>query len=249
MIDPKTFLKLPINFNNTCFIYPPTINEVIGNDNFMLYKNIILKEKDEIKEELQKKNIELDLSPLQWVIYLFKDNENLVRQAFHFFIKEEINILPNYNMIILGNLKDELRNIQNINDLRKLTDENFLDFQNQVRIALGDDVVEEFIPNPNEDPRVQAIKKKAFYRDRIKRKKGNTNGTKISMTGSLACLCCMDFGLNPLNIGEISYGSIRTLMRYYQEKRKYNTDIRSLLSFGLKKKNINPVDWIRDIND
>jgi hypothetical protein len=38
----------------------------------------------------------------------------------------------------------------------------------------------------------------------------------------------MNFGLNPLNIGEITYAAIPLLIRYYQEKDKYETDVRSL---------------------
>ena len=58
----------------------------------------------------------------------------------------------------------------------------------------------------------------------------------------------MDFGLNPLNIGEISYASIGTLIRYYQEKDKYHTDVSSLLA-GADSKNVHPEYWVRNIEE
>ena len=46
----------------------------------------------------------------------------------------------------------------------------------------------------------------------------------------------MGFGLNPLNIGEISYASVPVLIRFYQEKDKYETDVKSLLAGADSKK-------------
>jgi hypothetical protein len=55
----------------------------------------------------------------------------------------------------------------------------------------------------------------------------------------------MNMGLNPLNIGEISYASINILMRTYQEKEKYATDIDSVLAGADK---IHPIYWIRNLD-
>ena len=58
-------------------------------------------------------------------------------------------------------------------------------------------------PNPNEHIKVKKMKAKARYRDRVKAKQeGITLGT------SLAAICCMGIGINPLNIREISYCAI-----------------------------------------
>ena len=55
----------------------------------------------------------------------------------------------------------------------------------------------------------------------------------------------MGIGLNPLNIGEISYASIDVLMNLYQQKEKYQTDIDSLVG-GADPKKVHPKYWIRD---
>ena len=55
----------------------------------------------------------------------------------------------------------------------------------------------------------------------------------------------MNMGLNPLNIGEISYASIDVLMTLYQQKEKYQTDIDSLMA-GADPKKVHPKYWIRE---
>ena len=61
----------------------------------------------------------------------------------------------------------------------------------------------------------------------------------------MAAICCMGIGITPLNIGELSYGSINTIMNMMQEKEKYDLDVRSLLA-GADSKKIKPKYWIRN---
>jgi hypothetical protein len=52
-----------------------------------------------------------------------------------------------------------------------LEEQDFFDFQNMIREALGEKAVARPEPeNPNEDPRITRIKAKARERDRIKAK-------------------------------------------------------------------------------
>ena len=53
----------------------------------------------------------------------------------------------------------------------------------------------------------------------------------------------MGIGLNPLNIGEISYAAIKQLVEKYQQKEKYDIDIKSLLA-GADSKKIKPKYWM-----
>ena len=51
MINKNFFLKLPVNFNNKCKIYPPSINDIIGNENFPLYQKILTFSQEELEDE------------------------------------------------------------------------------------------------------------------------------------------------------------------------------------------------------
>ena len=99
-------------------------------------------------------------------------------------------------------------------------------------------------PDPDEDPRVKRIKAKARYRDKIKAKKG----MGITLGTLLASICCMGIGINPLNVGELSYASVDSLIKTYQEKEKYETDIKALMA-GADSKKIKPKYWIRNLDE
>jgi hypothetical protein len=58
----------------------------------------------------------------------------------------------------------------------------------------------------------------------------------------------MGLGISPLNIGEMSYAAMEALARKYQEKEKYDLDIKSLLA-GADSKKIKPQYWIRNFDE
>jgi len=101
-------------------------------------------------------------------------------------------------------------------------------------------------PDPDEDPRVRRIKEKARLRDRIKQRKGVKGG--LDFYSTLVSICCMELGITPLNIGEMSYASISPIMKMYQDKMKYDLDTRQLLA-GADSKKIHPKYWIRNLSD
>jgi len=67
-----------------------------------------------------------------------------------------------------------------------------------LREAVGEKAVEPY--NPNEHPKVKYFKAKARLRDRVKA----TSKNGLTLGSTLAAISCMGFGLNPLNIGELS---------------------------------------------
>jgi hypothetical protein len=55
----------------------------------------------------------------------------------------------------------------------------------------------------------------------------------------------MGIGITPLNIGEMSFVAMNSLVSKYQDKEKFELDVKSLLSGGDSKK-IKPVYWIKN---
>lgn len=246
MIDERVFLGFPKNFDNLCKIYPPKIKDVIGNDKFPLYKRILTLSQEEIEDEFIEKGLDLAnmLSPFETLFTNAYNNEEmrqLTNDAFFFFIHEPIMLLYEQKKIIIGDIEKVLKKIEKIDDLKIIDDSNFFNFQNEVRAMLGEKKIDP--PNPNEDPRLKRMKAKARYRDRVKAK----SGKGLQLGSSLASLCCMGFGLNPLSLGELSYASVPILIRYYQEKEKYQLDVDSLLA-GADAKKVKPKYWVRNID-
>lgn len=55
----------------------------------------------------------------------------------------------------------------------------------------------------------------------------------------------MGIGITPLTVGELSYTTFSKLIGVYQEKEKYEVDIRSLLA-GASSKDVKPKYWIHN---
>ena len=70
MLDPKIFLKLPLNFQNKFYIYPPSMKEVIGNNEFGMYQKIFTMSQEEIEDDFVEKGIEMEKVPTPFE-YLF----------------------------------------------------------------------------------------------------------------------------------------------------------------------------------
>ena len=246
MIEPQIFIKSPSQFQDICFIYPPSVREVLENQHFGQYFRVLTLSEEEIKEEITKDN-ERHLTALEFLLancYHNKDFLQKVKEAFKFFTKEEIQIVYETKSIYIGKFSESVLNIESIDELKCLNEENYFDFQNAIRQSIGDEPLKPPEPeNPNEDPRIRAIKEGAKRRDRIKAKQKSKNG--ISLSTTLVAICCMGIGITPLNIGEMSYAAIGPIMKMMQEKEKYDIDIRSLLA-GADSKKIKPKYWIRN---
>lgn len=247
MISEKILLRKPVKFKNLCYIYPPSVMEVVDENNFTMYKKLLTISQEEIEDEYVEKKMDLStlLTPLEYILnnaYNIEGFEVLVKKAFSFFIKKEVHLLYDKKMIVIGGAED-FKQITNVADLKIIKEEDYFDFQNAIRLCLGENTISP--PDPNEHPKIKAMKAKARYRDKIKATSGKGG---LTLSTSLISICCMGIGLNPLNIGELSYAAIGPLIHQYQEKEKYRIDIDSLLA-GADSKKVKPKYWIRNIED
>ena len=241
MSDINFLFGYPVEFKNLCMVYPPKVRDTFNNK-FHMYAQILTISQEEIEDEYVEKKMDISqlLTPFEYLLnaaYNDPEFKKYIEDAFLFFIHEPITFLFEQKEIVIG----EISEITKLEDLRLLTEEDYFDFQNLIRQSLGRDIVEP--PNPNEDPRVKAIKAKARYRDKIKAKQGKG----ITFKTTLTSICCMGIGITPLNIGELSYAIIPVILNTYQAKEKYSIDIDSLLA-GADAKKVNPEYWIRNLN-
>ena len=247
MIDSYAFLGLPFSFGNICKIYPPKISEVMQEVNYPVYKKLFFTSQEDIEDEYaeEKKSMDNVPTPLEY-LFLMAELDPRIKQiiinGFQFFIHEPALMLMDRRMIIIGDIRETLPNIKSVDELRILNQENFFDFQNALRRAVGEKCAEPY--NPDENPRIKYFKAKARMRDRVKAKSKDA----LTLGATLASICCMGFGINPLNAGELSQAAVSVLMRYYQEKQKYDIDIQSLIA-GADSKKVKPQFWIRNIED
>ena len=246
------FLCEPVQFKPGIKIYPPTVRDVITNDHYGIFGKLLTYSQEDIEDEFleAKKTLDKYPNPIEFMLnnaYHNKDYYALCREAFKFFIHEEVNFLYEQKLIVIGNLEEVLKNANSMDDLVLIKEEEFFAFQNAIRECIGKKKIEPYVEETN--PTIAEMKRKARRRDRLKEKQAAKNkGNGISLYTMLVSICCMGIGITPLNIGEMSYIALEGLMKKYQEKEKYDLDIRSLLA-GADSKKIKPQYWIKNFDE
>lgn len=251
----KILLREPINFKDKFMIYPPSVREVVADDQFGYYITLFTHTQEALDDDYLKQNTNrnpLDPivvpTPFQFLLYLYNDDEEMRRliiDGFKFFIHQSITVLDDLGVILIGELKENIINASSIDDLILLEEEDYFEFQQYIRAVLGIKLVEEY--DPNMHWKVREMKAKARERDRVKAKQAAKKGTGLTLAANLVAICCMGIGLNPLNIGEISYASVGWLTNTYQRQERYDIDIRSLIG-GADRKKVHPEYWIQNLN-
>ena len=245
------FLCEPVQFKPGIKIYPPTVKDVIVNDHYSMYGQLLTYSQEEIEDEFIESGKELKVypTPIEFMLnnsFHHKDYEKHCKAAFMFFIHEEVTFLYEQKMIIVGRLEEVLKQANSLEDLVVIKEEEFFDFQNAIRDCFGKKRVDP--PNPNEHPKIKEMKRRARYRDKVKARNAAKSKDGVSLFTSLVSICCMGLGITPLNIGEMSYVAMESILRKYQEKEKYDLDIKSLLA-GADSKKIKPKYWIRNFEE
>ena len=250
MIDERIFLGYPIDFKDICQIYPPTVNDVVGNKDFLIYQSLFTMTQEELDDAYgQDERIQKVPTPFQYLLMNYYQDEGIrekIHEAFKQFIHEPVTIVPEIEMLLIGKSEDELDPDVDLDSPRLLTEENFFDFQNQIRLVMGSEKIKP--PDPEEenlDPRIKRYKAKIRASEKmLAKKKANKSPTLGTL---LAAICCMGIGLSPLNIGEMSYACVHWLISMEQQKEEYDIDIRALLA-GADSKKVKPKYWIKNID-
>lgn len=243
------FINEPIEFKPGIKIYPPTVKQVITNDNYGIYRRILIYSQEEVEDEFlnEKKKLDVYPTPFEFLLnnsYHNKDYEKKAKEAFQFFIHQEVTFLYELKKIVVGKLEEVIGGATKTEEIVTLTEDEFFDFQNSIRECIGQKSIEP--PIQDEHPKIKEMKRKARQRDRLKAKQNSKNG--ISLSTMLVSICCMGIGITPLNIGELSYVAAESIFSMYQDKEKYQLDIESLLA-GADSKKVKPQYWIRNSQD
>lgn len=244
------FLGEPQLFRDYIFVYPPTVKDSL-NEGFGQYQSILTISQEDIEdmfEEQLKNDPKFEIpTPFEFLILNAYNNaqyEQIAKDAFMFFTKKKITFLYDQKLILVGDLEGEIANAKSLDDLVFFKEEDFIVFQNLVRLSLGQKEIE--TPDPNMDPRKKRMLALRRKRDKTKAKQNAKDG--ISFDNTVVAICCMGIGINPLNIGELSYCALNSLIACYQNKEKYDLDIRSLLA-GADSKKVKPKYWIGNLDE
>ena len=251
MIDERILLGFPIDFEDICQVYPPKVNDVVGNKDFGVYQSLFTMTQEELdKAFLQDEQITQIPTPFQYLLINYHQDEKVrqkIHEAFEYFIHEPVTIVPEIEMLLIGKSEEELDPNVDLENPRLLTADNYFEFQNVIRKSIGVEAEKPLDPEEeNLDPRIKRYKMKIKQSEEILKKKKSKQAPTLGTL--LTAICCMGIGLNPLNIGEISYACIHWLIAMEQQKEEYDIDIRALLA-GADSKKVKPKYWIKNIDE
>ena len=253
MINERVFLGYPIEFKDICQIYPPTVKDVISNKDFPIYQSLFTMTQEDLEDAYaQDERVNQIPTPFQYLLMNYYQDDGMqekIIQAFQQFIHEPVTIVPEIEMLLIGKTEEELDPDTDLDNPRLLTEENYFDFQNHIRIVMGEEI--EKVPDPEEeslDPRIKRYKAKIRASEKMLAKKKAKDKKAPTFGTLLAAICCMGIGLTPLNIGEMSYACIHWLVSMEQQKEEYDIDIRALLA-GADSKKVKPKYWIKNIDE
>ena len=251
MIDERVLLGFPIDFNGICQVYPPTVNDVVGNKDFGIYQSLFTMTQEELdKAFLQDERVNQVPTPFQYLLINYHQDGGVrekILAAFQQFIHEPVTIIPEIEMLLIGKSEDELDPDVDLENPRLLTEENFFEFQNCIRLSMGQERAKPLDPEEEDlDPRIKRYKMKIKQSEELLKKKKVKSAPTLGTL--LTAICCMGIGLNPLNIGEMSYACVQWLITMSQQKEEYDIDIRALLA-GADSKKVKPKYWIKNIDE
>lgn len=245
-IKEKAFMGYPALFGDKegdiCLIQPLTIGDKVRlGEKYQFYLSLITMSKEDIEDLLIKKmgteaNDLASITPFEYLMINADANETFLldlKTAFNTFIRDKVFIIPKAQEVRVGDLSQG----------RKLTKENFPDFQKIIRIQNHLDMPEEIPENEN-----QMQKKFRLRRKQLKKAKAKQNSkSKDAPTffDLMSSMCVMQIGVTWENISKMPVYTFYELLSRSQSKEKYEADVQALLA-GADSKKIKLKYWIRN---
>ena len=266
MIKESFYLGEPVCYKGDIFIYPPTVRQAQSAD-FPIYTKLLVTSQQDLEDDkferiqqkkrngeaISQEEIEAPVfTPLEYLLasaYGDERIEQYAKDAIKFFTKADCVFLYDKKTIVLGDIEKTITNPDfKIEDIVMLTEDNYLEFQNLIRLSLGYSPVQTEEDYSKMDPRKVKMLMKARYRDRIKAKNQAKKGLSMDFYTSLIVVCCMGIGITPLNIGDMSYCSINAIVSQYQAHESYDIGIKQLIA-GADSKKVDLKYWMRNLSN
>ena len=238
----------PVFFDDVCAIYPSTIGEIVdlGYSVFQQYLGMILAEKPVINQVQDEslKQLLTELTDFQYILMLTAidlEANQLLKDAFKFFIHEDITISLDPAQIIIGDL----------NEKHLITEENFYDFQRVIkRMFFIEADEEEIIINPDDPPSVRNLKLQMRENrkklQKAKAKQAEREKTDLKFSDLLGSLTINDCGLNIANIWDITYYAFHDQLKRMGWRDQFAINNQAALAGAkLNKKQLK--HWMRSI--
>ena len=236
--DLELFSGKPLMVKDVCLVYHPTLLDIakIGQPNFYNYISLLTADKTELLENAQ------DMSEIIYLIATSLISEeffDLIKQAFRFFIKEEIIILPELQMIRIGDSEDR----------RFLDNDSFVILQEYIRkiCMLNEKKIEEFDGNEHVKRIKEKIRKGQALVAKIKAKEGRDENNP-QLVDLISSFLARATEVDIHTIWDMPYYMFQIQFRRMQMIEEYETNLKASLA-GAKIPKEQMKHWIRKIQE
>ena len=238
----------PVFLEDVCAIYPATIGEIvdIGYSTFQKYLGVLISEKPTIEknEDSEFKELLRQLTDFQYFLMMLQVDVTInqtVKEAFKFFIHEDVNFSLDPPQIIVGPIEEQ----------HLLTEELFYDFQRILRrMYFVEQEGEEIIILNDDPPAVRKLKEKMrANREKVRKAKAKQSakeGTDLKFSDLIGSVTIDNCGLNMENIWNITYYAFHDQLKRMGWRDQFNINNKAAMA-GAKLKKSQLKHWMRSI--
>lgn len=235
-IQGQAYVCAPSLLDDIARIYPLTMTEILAMGQIKYNKMLgllLLTEIDIqnlIKEKIQEEIPLEKIQPLTFLLQSAEQNDGFfleLKEAFSTFLKEDILLIPEYEAILLGPEHPEQK--------RLITNENFQEFQDILRIQNRREISES--APKNESP---AQKKMRLLREKVaaaKKRQAEKNKEQSSIINILE-----NAEVYGIDLSKCSFFKFQGLLQKHQAHEKYLNDIQMLCA-GAKAEDLKIKYW------
>lgn len=231
----KLLAGLPIEVEDYGLIHPLKLREIIdyGYTNYLGKLNVIAVDKEQLMKEVPEGLNEFDL-----LLTLGDKNiNNLLKESLSLFLKEEVHVYKEEQMIAVGSTKEDLRliNRKNYMDIRKI-----LQLQN---CMLSADDIEVSAKNDKAKEVAEKMKKAKEEVNRIKKKEDELNDTDFF--DMLSSISSKSNSISKFDLMDLTIFQIYEEFRRLNHIDQYETGVLALLQGA---KNVKLKHWSSKIS-
>lgn len=240
----------PVFIDDICAVYTATIGEIVdlGYSKFQQYLGIITATKPELKknqdDELSAMLSKLsDFQYILMMVHLDKKSNELLKEAFQFFIHEKVSFSLDPAQIVVGPIGEK----------HILNEDKFYDLQHVIKRAYflqteGDQIV----INKNDSPSVKRLKQQMrANREKVRKakaKQAHREGTSLSFSDLLGSLTINHCNLNASNIYDITYYAFNDQLKRMGWRDQFDINHRAAMA-GAKLDKSQLKHWMRSISN
>lgn len=238
-IKDKLWRGVPFDCNGLCYVYPFTVNQIIAfpEEDYNKYVNLLTLSDTELQEIKKVEKISFEGDAFEYLMLCCGINDTFLLEfaaAFSTFIREKVLVSPKTREIFIGESAD-----------RKITKQDFFEFQNIIRLqnCLS---VKEPIPE-NETPIEKKFRLRREQAEAVKRKGNQKKGEALSLSELMSSVIALEMGETWKTVGDLYIYPLRELFERGQVKNKFNTDLR-MIAAGADPKKIKPKHFIGNLD-